>query len=89
MALLVVKQTVPDFDDWYKAYQALDHLAHDYGCTSKRIWRDPHDTNTILLTMEFPTENLAHQYLEDDEIIAATRDGRLTIDARTEYFKPI
>lgn len=89
MALLVVKHTVPDFDEWFKTYQALDQLAYDYGCTSKRIWRESSDTNTILLTMEFPTENHAHQYLEDDQIIAAARDGRLTMGARAEFFNAI
>ena len=89
MALLLIKHSVFDFDKWYDGYQSLDHIAYDYGCTSKRIWRAPSEPNSILVAMDFETEKQARDYLRDDEIEAAKKDGRLTDSARVEFYNTV
>jgi len=87
MALMLVRLTVKSFDKWQHGYQQIDHVSQAYGCTKKDILRDAQDPNSVLVMLEFETEALAHEYMEDDEIVVAMRAGNLSRCARIEYFE--
>jgi len=41
------------------------------------------------VAMDFETEKQARDYLRDDEIEAAKKDGRLTDSARVEFYNTV
>lgn len=86
MALLLVKHTVKNFDKWHQAFKKIDHISQSYGCSKARIWRESSYPNSVLIMFEFATEEQAHEYMEDDEIVRACQVGNLSRHARIEFF---
>lgn len=87
MALLLVKHTVENFDEWYEAFKKTDHISQTYGCVKASIWRESNYPNCVLVMFEFETEKQARAYMEDDEVVAAWQESNLSRPTRVEYFE--
>ncbi len=88
-ATLAIRHRVGDYAAWRKAYDEVEPLRAQHGCTAARVMRLPEDGNELLGTHDFPTAGQAAGFARDPGLGEAR--GRAGVEGapRIEIFTDV
>jgi len=61
-ATLLVRHEVEDFATWRTAYDSVDGLRQEHGCTDAEVLVDPANPNDVFVVHRFPTLEQAQAF---------------------------
>ena len=67
-ATLLVRHEVEDYAAWRSAYDGVDGLRKEHGCTDAEVLIDPADKNDVYVLHRFPTVEQAQAFAGSDEL---------------------
>ncbi len=65
-ATLLVRHEVEDYATWRSAYDSVDGLRKEHGCTLAEVLVDPADTQDVYVLHRFPTLEQAQAFAGSD-----------------------
>jgi len=65
-ATLLVRHEVADYDVWRSAYDSVDGLRQEYGCTDAEVLEDPIDKQNVYVIHRFPSLEQAQAFAGSD-----------------------
>jgi quinol monooxygenase YgiN len=75
-ATLLVRHEVEDYAAWRSAYDGVDGLRKEHGCTDAEVLVDPADKNDVYVLHRFPTVEQAQAFAGSNELrLAMGRAG--------------
>lgn len=86
-ATLTVRHPVADYTAWRAAYDSVEQLRIQYGCTDDKVFRVPADPNDVFVTHDFPSVEQAEAFAGDPALSAAMQRGGVTSAPRIEIFE--
>ena len=81
-----VRRNARDYAAWPKAYDELEPLRAQHGCTARRVTRLPDDGNDLFLTHEFPAAEQAGSFAHDPALRAGMQAAGVQGAPRIEIF---
>jgi len=88
-ATLVVRHTVNDFTEWHAVYEELEPLRVEHGCTGKRVFQAPEDSNDVLVTHDFPSIEQADAFAHDPALRAGMGRAGVVGPPKIEIFEVV
>jgi hypothetical protein len=88
-ATLAVRHNVQDYAAWRKAYDELEPLRAQYGCTAQRVMQLPDDANELFITHDFPAAEQAGGFAHDPALRAAMQRSGVEGTPRIEIFTDV
>ena len=88
-ATLVVRHKVNDYTAWRSAYDELEPLRAQHGCTNKRVLRLPDDGNDVLITHDFPSMEQASSFAHSSELQAGMARAGVEGPPQVEIFTAV
>ena len=67
-ATLLVRHEVEDFAAWRTAYDSVDALRAEYGCTDAEVLLDPANDHDVYVLHRFPTLEQAQGFAGSSEL---------------------
>jgi quinol monooxygenase YgiN len=67
-ATLLVRHKVDDYSGWRAAYDSVEGLRQEHGCTSAEVMVDPGDAEDVFVIHRFPTIDQAQEFAASDEL---------------------
>ena len=67
-ATLIVRHKVADYGAWRSAYDSVDALRRQHGCTDDEILVDPADKTDVFVLHRFPTVEQAQAFAGSSEL---------------------
>jgi quinol monooxygenase YgiN len=67
-ALLIVRHSVNDYGSWRAAYETVEDLRQQYGCSGAEVFTDPGDKNEVYVLHRFPTLEQAQGFAGSAEL---------------------
>ena len=83
-ATLLVRHTVEDFGAWRAAYDSVEPLRQQYGCTAAEVMTDPNNNQDVFVIHRFPSLDRAQGFAGSDELRAAMQRAGVTGPPRIE-----
>lgn len=75
MASMLVQQTVKDFAEWKKSYDAMAGVRAAKGALSDQIFCDENDPNKVTVILNWESLEKAKQYAQSPELKAAMQEA--------------
>jgi len=67
-ATLLVRHEVEDYAAWRSAYESVDGLRKEHGCTDAEVLVDPADKQDVYVLHRFPTAEQAQAFADSAEL---------------------
>ena len=67
-ATLLVRHEVEDYAAWRSAYESVDGLRKEHGCTDAEVLLDPADKRDVYVLHRFPTLQQARDFAGSSEL---------------------
>ena len=67
-ATLLVRHEVEDYATWRSAYESVDRLRKEHGCTSAEVLVDPADKQDVYVLHRFPSLERAQAFAGSSEL---------------------
>jgi len=67
-ATLLVRHEVEDYVAWRSAYESVDGLRKEHGCTDAEVLVDPADKRDVYVLHRFPTLEQAQAFAGSNEL---------------------
>jgi hypothetical protein len=67
-ATLLVRHEVEDYAAWRSAYEGVDGLRKEHGCTDAEVLVDPADKQDVYVLHRFPTLQHARDFAGSSEL---------------------
>jgi len=67
-ATLLVRHEVEDYATWRSAYESVDGLRKEHGCTSAEVLVDPSDKQDVYVLHRFPSLEQAQAFAASTEL---------------------
>jgi len=67
-ATLLVRHEVEDYAAWRSAYESVDGLRKEHGCTHAEVLVDPADKQDVYVVHRFPTLEQAQAFAASNEL---------------------
>ena len=67
-ATLLVRHEVEDFAAWRTAYDSVDGLREEYGCTDAEVLLDPANDHDVYVIHRFPSLEQAQGFAGSNEL---------------------
>ena len=67
-ATLIVRHKVADYGTWRSAYDSVDSLRQQHGCTANEVLVDPADKTDVFVLHRFPTVEQAQAFAGSSEL---------------------
>ena len=67
-ATLLVRHEVEDYTAWRSAYESVDGLRKEHGCTDAEVLLDPADKQDVFVLHRFPTLEQARAFAGSSEL---------------------
>ena len=67
-ATLLVRHQVEDYAAWRSAYESVDGLRKEHGCTGAEVLVDPADKQDVYVLHRFPTLEQAQAFAASSEL---------------------
>jgi quinol monooxygenase YgiN len=71
MATLFVKHHVKDYDNWKRIYDDFATTRKENGVTGASVYRDPSDSNTLIVTHRFSSMGQAQAFADSEDLKSA------------------
>jgi len=84
-ATLLVRHQVEDHAEWRSAYDSLDGLRSEYGCTGAEVMVDPTDKQDVYVIHRFPTLEQAQGFAGSNELREGMGRAGVTGAPRIEF----
>ena len=84
-ATLLVRHEVEDYAAWRSAYESVDGLRKEHGCTEAEVLVDPADKQDVYVLHRFPTAEQAHAFAGSDELREAMGRAGVKDAPRIEF----
>ena len=65
-ATLLVRHQVEDYGTWRAAYDSVEDLRQEHGCTGAEVMVDPADKNDVFVLHRFPSLEQAQAFAGSD-----------------------
>ena len=76
--LAVISHPVKDFATWKVAYDGAEAIRQKAGVTGAEVFKDPADSNKMVIIHRFATLEAAHTFLGDPALKEAMMKGGVT-----------
>jgi len=83
-ATLLVRHTVEDYGAWRAAYDAVEPLRQQYGCTAAEVLVDPQNKQDVFVIHRFPSLESAQGFAGSDELRKAMQRAGVAGPPRIE-----
>ena len=83
-ATLLVRHQVGDYDTWRAAYDSVDGLRKDHGCTAAEVLLDPSDPKDVFVIHRFPSIDQAQAFAGSDGLREAMANAGVQGPPRIE-----
>jgi len=67
-ATLLVRHQVEDYAAWRSAYESVEGLRQEHGCTGREVLVDPTDKQDVYVVHRFPTLGQAQAFAGSSEL---------------------
>jgi quinol monooxygenase YgiN len=71
MVTMFVKHTVNNYGSWKSVYDNFASVRKEKGVTGASVYRDPNDSNTIIITHQFKDLNAAKAFAGSEDLKSA------------------
>jgi hypothetical protein len=79
VTVVIVRQTVADFDRWREVFRSRYGLRRRHGSTGYAIYRSLDDPNEVTVLLRFADESAARSCLSDPEVQVARAEGGVDV----------
>ena len=83
-ATLIVRHRVNDYSAWRSAYDSVDELRQQHGCTHDEVLVDPADKQDVFVLHRFPTVEQAEAFAGSNELREAMSRAGVAAPPRIE-----
>jgi quinol monooxygenase YgiN len=83
-ATLIVRHQVQDYSAWRAAYDSLEELRQQYGCSGAEVMTDPGNKNDVFVIHRFPALDAAQGFASSAELKEAMGRSGVTGAPRIE-----
>ncbi len=83
-ATLLVRHEVEDYAAWRSAYESVDGLRKEHGCTDAEVLVDPADKQDVYVLHRFPTLEQAQAFAGSNQLREAMGRSGVTGEPRIE-----
>jgi len=83
-ATLLVRHEVEDYAAWRSAYESVDGLRKEHGCTDAEVLVDPADEQDVYVLHRFPTLEQAQAFAGSDGLREAMGNAGVKSAPRIE-----
>jgi len=86
---IMIRVTAEEFDTWFAEHNSCQAARLEYGITDGPVYRDEHDTESVLLHLNVESFERAKGWFQDDRFRAAVaRSGKVDRDIYMAKPKP-
>ena len=88
-AEVITRAVVKDFEEWKKGFDAGKPVRDAGGVTSVRVFRDPEERNTVVVSQSFASLDAARAFAANPALAEAMKNSGVQGTPRIEIFEVI